>query len=236
VNPLAVELRRSSLKRVAIFAGLDDAAIARVEALCRWRDYPAGTPILSYLDSSNDVHFLITGKARVIIYSVEGEAVLFKDIAPGEEFGEIAALDRGPRSSGVEALEPCVTASLSAAAFQKVLLEEPGVAIATLRSLTSQIRRLSERVHEFSTLGVQSRIRAELLRLAALAGVAQNRALLDPAPSLSELASRVSTHREAVSRELSRLGAMGIAFREKSVLRIGDVARLEQLVREAKGE
>ena len=233
---MRVEERRASLKRVAIFDGLDDNAIARVEGRCRWRDYPPGTPIISYLDHSDDVHLLISGKARAIIYSAEGDAVLFKDIAPGEEFGEIAALDQGPRSSGIEAIDQCLTASLSASAFRQVLHEEPAVALATLRNLTSQIRRLSERVHEFSTLGVQSRIRAELLRLAALTTLSQNQALLDPAPSLSELASRVSTHREAVSRELSRLHAMGIAFREKGMLRISDVARLEQLVREAKGE
>jgi len=75
-----------------------------------------------------------------------------------------------------------------------------------------------------------------LLRLAALSGRSGNQAVLSPAPSLSELASRVSTHREAVSRELSRLSAMHIAIRERGILRIADLARLEQLVREAKGE
>lgn len=228
--------RRDLLRRVEIFSGLDEAAIAAVEALCKWREYSAGSTIVSYMDLSHEVHFLIAGIARVIIYSAEGHAIVFKDIYPGEEFGEIAALDRGPRSSGVEALEGCTIASLSADNFQQILLEHPSVAIAVLRGLTGQIRRLSERVHEFSTLSVQSRIRAELLRLAAHAGISHNQATLSPAPSLSELASRVSTHREAVSREVSRLSAMNIAFRERSVLRIADIARLEQLVAEAKGE
>lgn len=234
---LGVAGRRQALRRVELFSGLDEAAMTRIEALCRWRDYPAGASVVAYLDRSDDVHFLIAGKARAIIYSAAGDTVLFKDITPGQAFGEIAAIDRGPRSSGVEAVEPCVIAALSAADFRQVLLEQPAVALAALQILTAQIRRLSERVHEFSTLSVQSRIRAELLRLAAL-GAAQNQncAILDPAPSLSELASRVATHREAVSRELSRLGAMGIAFRERGVLRIADIASLEQLVREAKGE
>jgi CRP/FNR family transcriptional regulator, cyclic AMP receptor protein len=233
---LSAEDRKTLLRRIAILAGLSDAAIARIEALCRWRTYPAGAAIISYLDSSDEVHFLISGKARAIIYSLEGDAVLFKDIAAGEEFGEIAALDGGMRSSGVEALEPCFVASLPAAVFQEVLAAEPALALTVLRRLTGQVRRLSERVHEFSTLGVQSRIRAELLRLGQLAGASENEAVLSPAPSLSELAARVSTHREAVSRELSRLGAMGITSRKKGMLRITDMARLELLVREAKGE
>lgn len=52
----------------------------------------------------------------------------------------------------------------------------------------------------------------------------------------SEIASRVSTHREAVSRELSRFVEIGVARREKGGLRIMNVPRLGQMVREAKGE
>lgn len=227
---------KKSLRRAAIFLDLDDAAIARIEALAKWRSHSAGSEIVSYLDRSNDVHFLTAGKARAIIYSAEGHSILFKDLCPGEEFGEVAAIDRGPRSASVEALEDCTTASLPADVFKQLMLDYPPIALAVLRSLTAQIRRLSERVHEFSTLSVQSRIRAELLRLATLVGISQNNAILSPAPSLSELASRVSTHREAVSRELSRLRTMKITARTRSALHIVDVARLEQLVREAKGD
>jgi DNA-binding MarR family transcriptional regulator len=100
----------------------------------------------------------------------------------------------------------------------------------------AEVRRLSERVLEFSTLAVQNRIHAELLRLAAEARQQQGQALLAPAPSLADIADRISTHREAVSRELSRLGSLGLLRRERGDLRITDVARLERLVREAKGE
>jgi predicted transcriptional regulator len=95
---------------------------------------------------------------------------------------------------------------------------------------------LSERVLEFSTLAVRNRIHAELLRLAADARREDGQALLSPAPSLSEIADRISTHREAVSRELSRLGSIGLLRREGGDLLVPDMARLEKLVREAKGE
>jgi CRP-like cAMP-binding protein len=98
------------------------------------------------------------------------------------------------------------------------------------------VRRLSERVLEFSTLAVQNRIHAELLRLATEAGQQRGQALLSPAPSLSDIADRISTHREAVSRELSRLGSTGLLRREGGDLRITDVTRLARLVRDARGE
>ena len=203
---------------------------------CKWQDYDAGEQILSYHDPSTEVFFLAAGKVRVIIYSAEGKAVVFTDLKPGAMFGEIAAIDRGARSAGVEAIEPSTIASLTASQFESLLLREPAVAVATLRHVTAEVRRLSERVLEFSTLAVQNRIHAELLRLAAEARQQQGQALLSPAPSLSDIADRISTHREAVSRELSRLGSIGLLRREGGDLRITDVARLERLVREAKGE
>jgi CRP/FNR family transcriptional regulator, cyclic AMP receptor protein len=78
---------------------------------------------------------------------------------------------------------------------------------ATLRRLTRIIRSHQQRVVEFSTLPVRSRIHAELLRLARLSppGPDRTSAVVSPAPTHAEIASRISTHREAVTRELNEL-------------------------------
>jgi CRP-like cAMP-binding protein len=228
--------RLTTLKGVPIFIDLPQARLEQVAATCKWQDYGAGEQILSYHDPSTDVCFVAAGKVRVIIYSAEGKAVVFTDLKPGGMFGEIAAIDQEARSAGVVAIEPSTIASLTASQFRSLLLGDPAVALATLRHVVAEVRRLSERVLEFSTLAVQNRIHAELLRLAAEAGQKQGQTLLSPAPSLSDIADRISTHREAVSRELSRLASTGLLRREGGSLRITDVARLERLVREAKGE
>ena len=208
----------------------------QVAGICRWRDHDAGEQIFSYHDPSSEVFFLAAGKVRIIVYSAEGKAVLFKDLKAATMFGEISAIDGAPRSAGVEARERSTIASLTASQFESLLLREPAVAVATLRHVTAEVRRLSERVLEFSTLVVQNRIHAELLRLAADARQENGQALLSPAPSLSDIANRISTHREAVSRELSRLASSGVLRREGGDLRVPDLARLEKLVREARGE
>jgi CRP-like cAMP-binding protein len=226
----------AALKGVPILADLSPARLEQVVATCRWRDYDAGEQILSYHDISTEVFFLAAGKVRIIVYSADGKAVVFTDLKPGAMFGEISAIDGAPRSAGVEAIERSTIASLTASQFESLLLREPMIAVATLRHVTAEVRRLSERVLEFSTLVVQNRIHAELLRLAADARQEDGQALLSPAPSLSDIADRISTHREAVSRELSRLASIGLLRREGGGLRVPDLARLERLVREAKGE
>jgi CRP/FNR family transcriptional regulator, cyclic AMP receptor protein len=228
--------RAAHLKRALAFSRLSDRALQEVAQGCAWRDCDAGAEILSYQDRSTNVSFLLLGRVRVIIYSSEGKAVVFDDLGAGSMFGEIAAVDRKPRSASVEALEPCAIASMSADKFEQLMLREPSVAVATLRQVAADLRRLSERVFEFSTLAVQNRIHAELLRLAAQAGGGDAMAVLSPAPSLSEIADRISTHREAVSRELSRLAAIGLLRRGAGNLVITDLARLREFVSEAKGE
>lgn len=228
--------RAQSLKALAILGDLSAAALNRLVAECRWSKHPSGEQIVSYLAPSTNVYFLVSGRVRVAIYSADGKPVHFTILEAPAMVGEIAAIDRGPRSAGVEALEPCTLGLLSADQFEDLLRREPGVAIATLRQLTTEVRRLSDRVLEFSTLDVRNRVRGELLRLAIAAGEKNGAAILAPAPSLLDIASQVSTHREAVSRELSRLTALGIIRRKGGDLRIVDVARLAALVREARGE
>ena len=219
-----------------ILSELPQTTLERVAQSCVWHHYERGTQILDYRDASTDVSFLLVGKARAIIYSQDGKVVVFADLKPGAIFGEIAAIDRKARSAGVEALDTCIIASLSANQFEALLRTEPAVAMATLRHVAADVRRLSERVFEFSTLAVRNRIHAELLRLAGETQQKGSQIVLSPAPSLSDIADRIATHREAVSRELSRLGSTGLLRREGSSLHITDLAKLADLVHDARGD
>ena len=157
-----------SLEGIAILTGLSPEARERLQKRCTWRRCRPGDPIVSYLDASDDVFFIVEGEVRVTIYSVAGRAVSFRSLGPGEVFGEYPAIDGGPRSASVEAARSSLIASIPAAAFQELLQTEPKVAQALLPQLVTKIRALTTRVYEFSTLAVNNRIQAELLRLASL--------------------------------------------------------------------
>lgn len=225
-----------SLASVAIFSSLSADARATIEKRCAWRRYETGAPILGHLDVGDDVLFVVSGEARVSLYSVDGKAVTFCDLRPGEMFGEYAAIDGGARSAGIEARTPCLVASLSAPAFRALLQSEPAVSMTLLRHMVSKIRSLTTRVYEVSALAVNNRIQAELLRLAKLGPRSGRAAHVEPAPTHVDIASRTSTHREAVTRELNRLARIGIVERRGRTLVVHDVSRLEAMVHEATGE
>ena len=85
---------------------------------------------------------------------------------------------------------------------------------------------------DLSTLAVRNRIHSELLRLAREAGVARNRARIEPAPRHADIAAQVSTYREQVTRELSALAKAGVVGKQEQALLVLDVTRLERLVRD----
>ncbi|MEE8334557.1 MAG: helix-turn-helix domain-containing protein, partial [Alphaproteobacteria bacterium] len=89
---------------------------------------------------------------------------------------------------------------------------------------------------EFSTLAVNNRIHAELLRLAMSAGINDNVSEISPAPTHAEIASRISTHREAVTRELNELAQAGVLEKRNRALVVRDIAWLQDVVALKLGE
>ena len=200
-----------------------------------WRNYEAGTRIISRNAADRDVYFLVAGRVRITTYSQGGRQVTFRDIAAGEIVGEVAALDGERRSAASSAMTSALLASLAPAQFARLLAEEPALGARMLKRFARLVRSLSERVIDLSTVGVQNRIHAEILRLAREAGVARNRARLDPGPRHADIASQVSTYREQVTRELSALSKSGILEKDGTALVVRDVARLEKMVEDVRG-
>ena len=234
--PPAAARSSLALRRIALLEGLSDPRLDQLAAQCLWHSVDAGKPLLLRAERQGDVYLLVSGRVRVTTYSANGRQVTFRDSEAGEHFGDIAAIDGGPRSADVLTLEPCVVASLDRAAFLALLREEPLVAGRVMQRLASLVRQLSERVIDLSTLGVQNRLHAELLRLARAAGVADNRARLAPAPKHAALASQISTNREQVTRELNVLVRDGVLCKDDRALVVADVARLERMVAQVRGD
>lgn len=228
---------RSSLglRSVRLFEGLAPARLDALAQASRWRSLPAGRMLVQRAEQERDVHFVIDGQLRVTIFAMNGRQLTFREVDAGGHFGELAAIDGQPRSADVLTLRPSVVASLGAEDFRRVLQDEPLVADRVLRGLCGLVREISERVIDLSTLGVQNRVHAELLRLAREAGCAGNRARLEPAPTHSDMASRVSTNREQVTRELNALAQRGLLAKEGKALVLCDVAQLERMVAQVRG-
>src|SRR5262247_1790856 len=155
-----------TLAKVGLFQSLDSTAIRHLDTQCSWRRAARNAWIIDYQDPSNDVFFVVSGTVRVKIQSVSGREILLREIGAGEFFGELAAIDGRPRSSGIVAVTDVTIARMPASVFRAAVHAHTDVCDQLLALLAGQVRMLSNRVNEFSTLDVRYRIHAELLRLA----------------------------------------------------------------------
>jgi CRP/FNR family transcriptional regulator, cyclic AMP receptor protein len=222
-----------TLAGIAIFRDLAADEVAALSRRCRWRRYTSGQTILQRRDETRDVFFLVQGRVSAVHHSACGREVRFCDLAAGDIFGEFAAIDGAPRSADIVAVTESMIASMSADAFWDVLRRHEAVCAAMLRRLTGIARGHLQRVVEFSTLTVRSRVHAELMRLARIhPGPDRMTAVIAPAPTHAAIASRISTHREAVTRELGELTRAKLIEKRGNALVIRDVAALARMVEE----
>ncbi len=226
-----MERLEGTLSGIEFLRSLPADAVEDLAKRCQWHRYGPQQLIVGQEDETRDVFFIVRGKVRVIVYAASGKEVSFRDLGAGQMFGELSAIDGQPRSATVVALQDALMARMPPAVFLAMLERHPQIARRVMHYLVGLVRALSERVFEFSTLAVKNRIHAELLRLAREAG-ASNKGpqRISPAPTHAEIASRISTHREAVTRELNELVRAGLLERCSGGLIIRDVARLARLV------
>lgn len=222
------------LRNVALFKGLADDTLGEIADQCAWRRYLPEQQVISREAADRDVYFVIAGRLRVTAFSSGGRQVTYRDVTAGDWFGDFAAIDGKARSADVVAVDESLVAAMPGPAFRRLLEAQREILDRMLLRLVGSIRELTDRVFDLSTLGVQNRVHAEILRLAREAGVTANRARIDPVPKHADVASRISTYREQVSRELSTMTKLGLVRKDGRALLVPDVARLQQIVDEVR--
>ncbi len=233
--PSTRRLPRGKPRKESLLSLLGHEERAAVLGQCATRRYAKGEQIIREQEHDRDIYFIDRGEVRVALFSRDGREVSFTDLAPGQNFGEIALLDGKPRSATVIALTEADLTVMPLAVFRRMLRRHPAVSLELLRQLSAMIRRLCARVFEYSTSGVKQRIHAELLRLARANLDYDGVARIANAPTHAQLASRVSCHREAVSRELKALEHSGILVKGRGRYIIAEMGRLQERVEQGSG-
>lgn len=221
-----VPITAETLGALEVLKGLSFEQRSAVAERCKGFRYAKEEPVFHRQDPSTDVLFIVSGRVSITLYSRSGRKTDLRAMSQGEMFGEIAAIDGKPRSADVVADEESLIVSVTAQVFNDLLGSHPAVAYGTLRHLTELVRSLSARVFEYDRFPVPARVRLELYRQAQPNRREDGTAPIVPAPKHADLAARVGTHREAVSRELSKLAKENIARRDGRALVVLDMRAL----------
>ncbi len=216
-----------------LFRQMDPDRLRRVDDACLWLRPSAGQWIIDQADDDRSVYIVVTGRVRVVIHSGRGDLTL-ADIDTGSFFGEMSAIDGGPRSASVVALNASLIARMQGPTFLEAMAAHPPLNQAVLSLLTGRIRLLNRRLSDLTTLDARHRLYAELLRLARHDRVNPSRAVISPPLSQTELAARISAQRETVSREITAMERAGLLERTRSAIVLTNAVALTALIETAR--
>jgi sulfate permease, SulP family len=124
---------------------LRDFTADQIERLRGWLEpvaWPAAHVIFRHGDPGSSLYLVTKGCASVHLQHNDGDIRLVT-FAPGAVFGELAILDRGPRSASITADKDLAGFGLSEASFAMLCQQQPDIAIKLLSALG---RELSVRV------------------------------------------------------------------------------------------
>src|SRR3546814_5844463 len=168
-----------------------------------------GQLLIAEGSTADDVYLIVGGRLQISMIAANGRETILRDMGPGRLVGEMSAISTMPRSASVTAVEDSSLGMLSGAGFRTFMQEEPGAGSWMAVQLAARVRNLTEKTRDLATLPVSARLQSELLRLALERPVDGDRCMIAPLPTHMELAARIGTPREAVTRELRLLHQEG---------------------------
>jgi CRP/FNR family cyclic AMP-dependent transcriptional regulator len=127
------------LSYVPLFRGLSKRQLKHLASLCDVADYMADATIVKEGTDGDAFYVVLKGQAVVTM----GGRFLAR-MVPGDHFGEIAILDRGPRTASVTSETPMTLAVMTRPSLFKALHDDPEIAFTLMSELARMFRRLSK--------------------------------------------------------------------------------------------
>jgi len=215
------------LRRAPLFAKLLDtqlgklATIARVERL-------AGSQTVFLQGDVADAFFLLSeGAVKVFKTFRDGRSATLRHVGPGQTFAE-SVLYAGTYPSSAEAMEDSRVYRFGTDDFRGLILDEPEIGVVLLSTMAQLMVLLTQRVEEL-LLPVPARLARYLLELCAAQGSPTQCRL--PIPK-QELAARLGTVPETLSRALNRFAQGGLIAVEGDALVVRNRPALERLAQQ----
>ena len=222
-----------TLTVIPLFKDIDPSLSDRYARTCFWKDYDQDEFVIDVEEETTDIRFVLSGKVRIIHRIAVGKEVILGEMGDGEFFGEIAAIDGFTRSANVTTLTRSRICIMPQRTFLEILRESPDISLEVMRLLASRIRQLNLRLAEHSFLQAKHRLYSEVLRLSKPRAGHPGQRSVSPPPIQRELAERIGSRREVVSRELNALEKQGILEKTRGALVLIRVDELQRRISEA---
>jgi CRP/FNR family transcriptional regulator len=213
--------------RIEHFGALPLDLKKEIASVATRRHFAAGQVIYVEGEPAESIYILESGWVKATRMTREGREQAMMFLRPVEVFGDIAVFTDTTYPGTVAALEDVEAWIIPAQAVLDLIPRHPEFAMAVIRHLGGRVLHYISLVEDLSLRSVEARLASTLLRNAEV----QDGRLIVPRrewTTFDEMAVRLGTVRDVLSRALKTLEAEGLLKVEKQVIVLLDSKGLEQ--------
>lgn len=217
----------SALRRVGYFRAVPAAELARLARRCRERALKRGEHAFEAGDACRGLLIVAEGAVEMRQVSARGREQVLHAEGAGATLGEAPLFDGQGYIASAVAVEPTRLVLIPKEAVLGLCRRHPAVALSMLEALAKRVRRFAGLVEDLAFRQVTERLARYLeASAAASGGLVPPGAVVDLALTREQLAARLGTVRELVSRALAQLERGGAIKRGRAGIVIRDPGRL----------
>jgi CRP-like cAMP-binding protein len=197
---------------MALFAALSESELQGLAQRAVEKRYAADDMLFWEGEPCIGIYLIIQGSVKIFRTSAGGREVMLSIEAAPATVAELPLFDGGTYPASVRALDPVVALFINKTDFQQFCRQNPDVALKVLAVVGQRLRHLVGLVESMTFGSVTQRLARMLLDASKAAGSD----VFDLPATHQELASRLGTVREVVSRNLGRFRSQGfIAIQDR---------------------
>jgi CRP-like cAMP-binding protein len=220
------------LRKVPLFAELDENELQAVAALAARTDVPKKNIVVQEDDPGESLYIILSGEVKVSSYTMDGREVVLALLGKSSFFGEMSLIDKEPRSATVTTMQDSKFAHIRRRDLIPLLLDQPAITLKLLTKVSARLRRTSRVLGRISSLDVPHRLYAYLIdHCQRFSQQDSDGWCTTVLPTHQLLADQLSTSRETISRAISALKKKGFLVQGdgRGQMRV-DVGELEDML------
>lgn len=216
----------AALKRTKLFEELDEDTLRVVAERAIERRFEKDEVLFVTGEEARGMYVIVEGVVRAYRVSLDGREQVIHVERAGATIAEVPIFDDGTYPSTAAAEEETITLFLDKHDVRRLCLQHPEITLTALKVLAGRLRRCAELVEALSLREVGQRLARFLLAEARRSGTTTELGIiLNLTQTNQQIAARVGSVREVISRAFTRLQHEGlIAFEGRRLIILDEVA------------